>query len=319
MSNIVRIIPKPGSRRFKTIGNVMHNKYTEDVNGRTVERTSKYKAERFDKSRQMWRPEWSFSKKRWDFKGFDGSDPEQMEKFQELVKRCKLKYEKGHPDHPRYIEEADIYDFNDPFLTHKDFKVLAEQGNISLDKNHPFDQLILAGLMQLDEFQLGAEDNPIISGRARYLIIDDALDKQVKKENRNEKMEVYDMFKALTDDDKVKIAFAMSLINSPDMDREVIDDLLFQAAEDTSQRKDMPMSNRALFKSLCKMDPEERNIRYLVGRAKPEGILRWRSDSGYLLFGKPVAKTYDNLIEYLKDPEHGPDLMRLQEAINVKN
>lgn len=318
MGNIVRIIPKEGSRKFKVIGNTITNTVVQKDGEQEVVKKTSTNRERFDRTRQMFRPEWSANKRRWDFKDYDGRDPEKMKELQDLVKRCKLKYRKGHPDYPRYIEEADIYDFSDPFFNHPKFKIVAQEGSITLDTNIPFDKLMLAGLSQLDEFQVGSEDNPILSGRARYVIIDEGLDKRIKKEDRNRKMEVYDLYKGLSDDKKMKIAYAMNLITSEDMDREVIDDLVWQAAEDTSMMKDLSITRQNLFIQLSKMDSEELNIRHMIGKAKSSGLLRFRSDSGYLLFGKPIAQTYDNVIKYMTDPENGPTLMRLQEALENK-
>ena len=36
-----------------------------------------------------------------------------------------------------------------------------------------------------------------------------------------------------------------------------------------------------------------------------------------MLFGKPVGKTYDAVIEKLKDPENSEQLMRLQQALEL--
>lgn len=311
----VIIKPKEGSRKFKAIGG-MQSKYIETKDGKEVVKDGgQYKSERFPKSRQMFRPIWSYSKRKYLLDGFE----ENGEKLNSLVAQCKLKYPDNHPKKTHYIEEADLYDFNDPFLSHKQLKVIAEEGSMMLDKNRPFDKIILAGLKKNKFFQVSGEENPVLSGSVKYIIVDNEEEKKIKRAHRDRKMEVYELYKSLSDDKKIKIAMAMDLINSETIDRGMLDDILFQAAEDTGKANSVNMSKQDLFIKLCKLDTEELNRRHMVGKAKVKGILRYRSDQGYILFGKPIGKNLDKVNEYLSDSENAETLIRMQEALDEAN
>lgn len=306
--SIVRIVPKKGSRRFKAIGG-MTTKFISEENGKqVVKKKTDFRSERFPKTRQMFRPVWSNSRSRYLMDGFDGDNAEELNA---LVKKCKLKYPKGHPNESQYIQEADMYDYNDPFLTHKDFKIIAEEGTFSLDKNVPMQKLLLSAIIPNHLFQIGSENNPSVSGRVKYIIIDDSTDKEIKKENRSKKVKVYAYYDGLSDDKKMKIAMGMRLISDENMDRSIIDDILFQAAEDPAKQDE--------FIEFCEMDSETLNQRFLVGKAKAKGILRFKSSKiGYLLFGKPVGRKIENVYDHISDPENSETLMRLQEALELE-
>lgn len=312
---IVIVKPRPGSKKFQTMEGVKNVHSVSRDGGATYgeESVGIYTKERFPKSRQMFRPDWSSSKRRWVMKGFEDNSPE----LNELVKRCRLKYKPGHPKQNQFIEECDIYDFADPFLTHKQFRVLAQEGDTLLYKNHPLDKLVLAGLLVNPKFQYvgnGNADNAMYSNRVKYIIIDKNVDKVNKKVSREKDMEILDTWKALNDKKKLAIAMSLSLITSEDTDREIIDDVLYSFATSKETPKGSQMSKQDMFLSVAKLSTADLNLQYTIGKAKASGFLK-KTRQGWMLYGNNIGREDSDVIAYLSNSSNQEVMFRLEESL----
>lgn len=316
MSELVTIKPKPGSRQFASVGNMVSVYSQTDNQGNIItEKKSEFIGQRFPKSKQMFRIPWSSLKRRWLLEGFeDGNMPE----MQDLVKKCKLQYEGNHKKAGEYIESADIFDYNDPFFNHRLCKLTANEGELMIDKSIPLDNLILRGLKLHPRFQVAGENNPITSSGARYVIVDREIDTKLKRASRNNKLKVMKLFEALTSEKKIKIAMAMGLISNDKTDFDVVDDVLFKAAEDTTKLPDANITRQELFITLCEMKSEDLNLKHRLAKAKSLGLLKKQAD-GWILFGAPVGKSNAQIEQYLRDPDNNTLLIRLEEALNDKS
>lgn len=312
MAELVTIKPKPGSRKFATTGS-MKTVYTEnDSEGNVVaEKTSEYISQRFPKSKQMHRVPWSHLKRKWLLEGF----PENCTELNDLVKKCKLQYEKPHKNMGDYIESADIYDYNDKFFNHRLFKIMSNEGEVLVDKSFPLQDLVLRGLKLHPHFQVAGEDNPLLSAGARYIIVDRAVDVKMKRQVRDNKLKVMKLYESLTGEKKIKIAMAMNLIPNENVDIDVVEDVLFKASEDLTKIADMKISRQELFMSFCEMKTEDLNLKHRIAKAKSTGILKKQAD-GWILFGSPVGKTNAQLEDYLSNPDNSKLLLRLDDVLN---
>ena len=232
---IVTIRPKKGSKRFRTANGHMSQIHASEDGGKTQEKNvGAFNGERFPNSRQMFRVSWSSSKHMWKLNGFENMTKEKQEELDKLVKACKLKhYMKNDPNYGNYITTADMYDSADPFFSHKDLKVISQEGELLLNKTRPIDNIILLGIKSDGQFAVGGEKlDPLTSSRVKYIITDKTIDVQMKKEVRSKKMEALKLLDKLTSAKKLKIALAIGAIPNKDVDIDTVDELLFDWCED---------------------------------------------------------------------------------------
>lgn len=318
MAEIVTIRPKSGSKRFKAIKGQMSQfqKITEESGAERNELAGEYKSERFPNSRQMFRPMWGSSKRRWLMSGFDKFDTKEQNELNELVAKCKLKYGAKDPRAMQYITEADIYDSNDPFFNHKSLRVITYEGQVSLDKSRPLDKIILMALQADSQFQQGGETvNPMLSQRVRYVITDRNIDVKIKRAHRTKIMKSTKLYDNLTDNKKFKIAMSMGLISSEKTDRSIIDEVLWDACQDNKTKLSNKMSKQDLFISMCIATSEELNTRHMIQKAKASGNLKKNKQQGWLLFGEAISRTDAKLYEYFNNPDNQEILLRLENVL----
>jgi hypothetical protein len=258
--------------------------------------------ERFPKSRQMFRPMWSYTKRQWGLKGYDKNSKE----LNDLVAGCKLKYKPGHPMQGQFIKDADITDFGDAFFNHKQLKVLAQEGDTLLDKERPFDQLILAGLLMNPEFQYQSSEDTgsqPVSNKIRYLIVDKGKELDSKKIAREREHEAYELFKGLNDQKKLAIAVSLNLIRDEKTDRAIIDDVLWDFAKSKDKAKDTYLSKQEIFIEMCNLKTDKLATQHTIGRAKGAGFLK-KTKQGWMLFGQVIGKTDKDVETYFNDVDN---------------
>ncbi|MDG1314749.1 MAG: hypothetical protein P8P29_04390 [Flavobacteriaceae bacterium] len=309
MARIITIKPKPNSKKF--FSSATQYRTTKDQNGAEKSTSAgTYKGERFPNSRQMFRPKWSSSKRMWVIKSYEGND----EPLSELVPKCKLKYAKKHRREGEYITEADIYDFSDPFFTHKLLKVVSKEGQITLDKDRPFDKIILRGMMADPVFQAGLKSNGMLSSRVKYIVSDKDQDVKLRKQVRSVKREAYKLFEALNYKKKIKIALIMNVIVGSDIDPDMLDDALFRVI-DNDKDKIGKKTKQQFFIDTCNSTTEELDFEHMLVLAKRGAHLRKRKN-GFELFGSFVGKDMNIVRAYLKSEENQDAYMRLIQVLD---
>jgi len=313
MAQLVTIRPRENSKKFQTRQGTM-TQYQKVIVAPGVEEDREagpYKGERFPNSRQMFRPIWGASKRRWMLEGIEDN----CKKLNDLVKGCKFKYKTDHPKAFHYIEEADIYDVRDPFFNHDYLRIISREGQTTLDKDIPLDHIIYLGCLANHDFQKGGETiNPLLSSRVKYIITDKNIDTKIKKEVRTKAMRSTELYASLTDAKRLKIAMAMGLVASEEVDRALVDEVLWDASQSAISAPGFE-SKRDMFIAMCEANAEELNTRHMIQKAKSSGKLRKVKGQGYLLFGQPVGNSDRQLYEYFRNPENQEMLIRLEQAL----
>jgi hypothetical protein len=319
MSSYVIVKPKPGSLKFQAIDGMtaMHS-YSTDEGATKMEMPERYNKERFPKSRQMFRPMWSFTKKKWLLKDFDTNSPA----LDELVKSCRLKYREGDKRAGQMIESADIYDYADPFFTNKRLRVIAGEGETRLDKNHPLDKVILAGMLMDPKFKYvteGSHDlkNTPSGTKVKYLIVDRDYETKSKTASGAKERKVSTLFDSLNDKKRMTIAMSLGLIVKEDTDREIIDNALWAYAKDQTKEKDSPLSKQDVFITYCDMDTKDLNTRFLIGRAKSKGLMK-KTKQGWLVMGHTAGKTDSEVERFFSNDDNQELIARLEEQLDQK-
>lgn len=315
MGDLVTIVPKPGSRKFRVYGSGMtqFNQVAGDSDPNNVASTGEFKGQRFPNSRQPQRVFWSFTKRRWMLAGATKNSA----KLNQLVAACKLKYEKGDPRYPNYIKEADIFDPDDAFFKHNKLKVLAKEGEFALDKSVPKDQILIMGMQARHEFALVGDDfGGPTSTRVKFLITDKNIDQQIKEGKRNREIEAAQLFASLDKKKKVQIAMGMGLIARETEDEVLVDEVLWDAAKNVTSRAGNGLTVQEYFIAMCNTTTDELNVRYLIQKSRSEGHLKLTKDQGWLLFGQTVGLNDAQVYQYFKNPENQEILIRLQQVLD---
>ena len=309
MPQLVTVKPKPGSRRFTVQGNItQYNKTSDTPMSSEVQPTGNFKGERFPNSRQPKRVKWSNSKRRWLLAGA----PENSKGLNRLVEQCKLKYEDDHPRKGEYITECDIFDREDPFLTHSKMKMIAREGEFVLDKDHPKDKILIMAIQAQHDYEVDGVSKS--STRTRYIITDKNIDKRAKQKMRKQETQAIELYMQMNPKKRMQIAMAMGLIANENADQDVIDDVLYAAVKDTST-KSQGKSKQEYFIALAQTDDVDVKIRFMIQKARATGYLKKVKDIGWTIFGQPVGKTDAQVYAHFRNPENQSMLTRLNEAL----
>ena len=316
MSNIVTIKPKSSSKKF--FSNAVQYRSATSEGGETRDQQAgTFNGERFPNSRQLKRPKYSYGKRKWLLDGFDTNSKE----LNDLVKACKFRYPKGHPEEGKMINECDIFDMNDAFFTHKQLFIRMSEGEMKLDKDRPLDEIMLRALKSDVQYQVGANAKGIMSSRTKYVITDKQMDSNIKKEVRDKLLKINTLFSTSNYDKKLKIATAMNIVRGEEIDPDTLDDLLYKTITDNGDSKPLEedKSYADLFILLAEGSNDSLENKSLINKAKKEGFLRYQRKEGYMLFGIRIAGKMSEVEEYFLDEKNQDIIARLEKAIDDAN
>lgn len=305
---LVKIAPKKGSKHFFS-----HATVKKEVmqNGETKEiEVGEYRKERFPKSRQIVRPKYSFSQRRWMLSGMENGPI-----LDKLVKACAFQYVSGK-NKGDYIESANINDINDAFFNHPKLRDLRKEGQSTLNLKRPLDQLLFAAF-KIDPKH--ANGKSMLSSRAKYEIKNDGEERAEGVALRRGLSTAVKLFDALTFDKKKKVAIALGLTFGKGISPEWIDDQLWSFVQDNKTMAGYKrMTKQAYFIHLCESDADALHVQYSIALAMRKGIIRRRQGQGFMLAGEPIGKTKQQAIDFLNLTENQDMLIRLEELLEQK-
>lgn len=306
---MITIVATEGTRTFVTEASQYNEKLdvnTRNPTGETVN-VGAFRGERFPNSHQMFRPVWSYSKKRWMVEGLDQGQ------VNKLVEELKFTHLTGAHEGD-YITIADLRNFRDPFFNHKDVKMVFKEGKYSIDPEAEFDELLLACLKGSEEFREPNEQNGIKQIRGRYTILDPEGEKADRAETRDKRVEATLRYSKLSPSEKVKIALAMNLGVSDTTDPELVDEVLFRQIDDDSTAIANGETPIDIFLRIAEGDPEELHILYLIGLGRRKGIIK-KTKAGYTMLGNKVGRTLTDVKNYFVDSDNQDAFDHLENLI----
>jgi hypothetical protein len=320
---IKKIIPSPLSKKFgkesSMNGNMMQYMEEVDSNGtKSYKSVGEYNRSRLPGSNQGERTiSYSTSKKRFMISGFETNN----EELNELVKKCNLFNDiKKHPDYGRQIVSCDVYNLQDPFFNNLKLILRLDEGYGVLNTDHPIENLLYLGALVNSRFQIGGETiNPALNARAKYIIVDTEVDKLAKKKIRESRKTAEELIRNMSDDKKKAIAFIMGLTKSDDTSIDTITELLEDIALDTKLNSDLGMSKQKFLIKLAESSTDDLETRRYIDKAMGSLIKLDRETRAYMLFGNPIGKEKQNVIDYLMNPVNSDVFLRLKAAVNLNN
>jgi hypothetical protein len=300
---------KTSKKTFTEATQYMHQLDREGQPTGEVVPGGKFSGERFPQTVQGFRPSWSMTKKQWLIQL-------EEEELQKLVSRVKFKYERG-PDVGRYIASADRYDFDDPFFNHSELLTRFKEGEHTLLKGSPLDELAIAGMKADRTFQNGVVVNPATSIQVKYVISDKENDGKIAKQVRNLEVEAITEFATLSHKRKLAIAGAMGLRVADATDPDLVDSLLYKIIKEDGISDNGKM-NREWFIELAKEESDSLELKYQINLAIKQAVIRKSGREGYLLNGEFIGKTIKEVEDYFSDPSRSDALATLMDIVKMK-
>lgn len=302
-----RVVIKPARNiksHFRTAKSTIE--YSKD--GKVIDTVEGKSRERYPNTFVATRPDWSSSNRRWKI----SLDKDELN---ELVRRCKLSYEKG-PKAGSLIETADIYDEYDPFFCHRRLKIVSQEGETSLLKDIPVHQIILNAIENNSRY--GKKGNGLLAGNVKFIITDEQGDRQFELNQVNSEIDTIIEFNSLVHDKKLAIATALGFKPSDISDPDSLK-LSMYAYIKSQQRNEDGLFNRDKVMVLIKENPELLSIKALINKAKTASVIRLDKGKGFTYNGNVVAKDEKEMISFLSDINNKETLEKIMDAIKEKS
>lgn len=317
----VIIKPRKGSRSFSS--NIIKQYFDspEDEANNRPSREVPYEGERWEGTMEDILPIYSWSKGR-----FMIVDPEDITKskllennsdtLNELVKRCRFRYEEGHPKQGEPIEKADIFDPEDPFFRHTDTYITLSAGRGSFEDSVALNEIMMLCALGTDEFEIGgSKENPYLNAKVRYIVVDQSIDRRVRRNRREKTKLAIEKLSQLSENDQIKVALALNLIQDPYMeDKGVIEELLWDYANNNTDIVRGMNTKQDEFLNIIEQGKTLLNASYLFTLGLKEGVIR-RLDLMYQAFGQVLGKNREDAISYLTENPNAELYEKIENAV----
>lgn len=322
----VKIVPREGSRK---IGTNIIKKYYDSLAHVAREEPSteeKFTDERWTGTIQKFVPVFYGGQTRM-YPFVDPTDPNLMrplldpvkqksgfDKLNEMVKRLRLRDDDG-----KTIEQVDIFNQDDPFLTHDDVFIKLNGGVGNFDDKNLIQNILLLHLRATEEFAVGPEkDHPPMNLKVKYVIVDNDLQERLELERRaNSRKVVYalDSLKKLSD--KVKIGLMLNLIDKHTVNKEsTLDSLLENYAMDNKTIAYNNVTKQQHFLQVLEKDQAILDAHYLFALASDKGFIKY-NNLHYMAFGEVIGGTRLTAVENLSLVQYKHIYDRLAESCKL--
>ena len=300
------------------------NEYGEDVTKKSVP----YTDERFSGTKQVFGVRWNYNRKRFNI--IDPSDitkkrylETNSEILNKLVVKCRLVNDrKDHPNFGKFITEADIHDRKDPFFTHSStrFSLIAGQAHMQTALTSPLNVIILLGWLARRDFQLGSGKRSGIRGtQVKYIVIDTEIERIQKQKIKDQDKEARKIYEALDPPKKLKLAMALGMVSSLNIDDNIVDDYIYEYATDrVTLVKKVNKTKQQIFLELVQSGKENINAHYAFYLGKTKGIIR-NQNKTYQAFGRSLGATINDCVTVIRSDNNNlyQDILEACEAKKV--
>lgn len=234
-----------------------------------------------------------------------------------LVAECKFKNDMpGHPDKGKMITSCDVYDFSDPFFNNRmaDIKLAESVGNLS--SLRAFEKIFsyYAKSTPMEFVDTDKDEGNLSSLSAKYQIINSNNVVGASQKTRLKSEDATKLLFSLNDDKKLKIALYLGLIPSENIDRQLIDDALWNICVG---KENIHEVKRELFIDLCKVSTEVLNTRHLIAKCKTMGFLK-KTNGNWNLQGNQIGRTDKEVELYFDDLANGDIIGALENKIQSR-
>lgn len=312
--SVKRIVlrPRKGSGKFKSLKSISGISYTEE---RTDERGAKYvenagvfEGERLPNTRGFRRPVFSAGKRMWLLK-LDNGDYADQEWIDNLVPKCYLYYESGHPKEGEHILKANLRDINDPFFNHEELNHVQHEGVTVFEPDDPKTAILVAGERAMPD--VGDARSEAFTSNSRYQLVDPQEEMMVGSQDVKRKMEAYKLLSNMGVQKKIIVA---KIIFNRNFEEDPSEDILMTEFDNFIGKKGkISAEGRSYleeFIHVAKLDGQRLELTERVKRAIRTSVIR-KKQNQFVFDGKPLGTKTDHVINHFFSSENSEDLDKL--------
>ena len=318
MSNTGITIIEPVSSRFTKVSTLVDNNLVANIEGEEyVKKLPPVK--RFPGSKQGPRPQFNGKLGMFKIVKEDGTLWTQTD-LDNLVQEVPITYASYNCGGDKskigqLIPKANIKDVNDAYLASWEWKIQLGEGTRTF-KDTTWKEKFLADMLRGNR-SVGIENSEgIQAGDVEYIIKRPALEKERKIKRRDQTMTATDLYRAMFTD-RVRLVGILRLFNidvNPDSLISDLQDAVWEKADDdvTTQAGN---SYQKLFVHYA--TTEDFRTRELISLGSMRGFLKTKGGM-YYFDEVPVGSTYEEMIEYFKNPNNSSRLDALKLMLGEK-
>lgn len=251
---------------------------------------------------------WDLNKGRFKLTGMS------KDELNSYVKDLKFSYEDG-PRKGTLIKEADIYDQLDPFFNHRRLKMKSNGGVIALDKEKPLHYLLYKSCLEHPDFW--EKSSGAMPGNVKFVITDAEKDTALETEAVVTRLEALAKITQMTHAKKVTVGIALGLPINDKTDPDTVVKLLVNFIENPNRQQNGKF-NKDIFLAAANEKAEDVELKALIEKAKKASVIREQKNKGYLYNGNVIAKSQEEMVEFLKNLNNKDVFDRIVEAIEEK-
>lgn len=211
------------------------------------------------------------------------------------------------------IKEANIYNKEDEFFTHRFCKIKMTKDSRVFDLNIPKDRLGYL-IMAADPMTVLTKANLNKNPKAQWVIEDEEKEAELELDNMENEIKTVEVFSKLPISKKRIILTCFGIPNDLNIPDSVISNKLWNLL-----KADSPINNaKELFLNLTSEKEGKLHIIYTVNKGLQYSVLRMKGQE-IMFNGTSIAKSKQELIEKLNLPENSALFLNIEEAIKIKH
>lgn len=256
-----------------------YDKMEYDVAGEKMQEdilSGEFQGNRFPNSYVKLIPEWNVNEKEYGLGKYNL--PAQNKKLNELIKGSRFSYEYGKNVN-EMIVEGDFENKRDPFFTHSQLYIGAEEGYHIFDLKDPMQLLMIEALKTNNRVSF-ADDGRGGSGDVEFYIVSINYEVANRIKQSLKKKEVTKMYNALNEMQMRRIAAILGLPVDPAVATDKIDGMLFDRIDNPVKLYGKTTTLDQIV-DLMKLPNEELVIRELVAKAIKQRVFTKRNNIYY--------------------------------------
>jgi hypothetical protein len=310
------IRPVSGSRMLSRVANILdHRLEGKDEQGNdATESLGTYNKERFDGSRQNFRPEFDSILGQFDIRHPDGTLWTQDDATR-CLKAFPLTYEEGHHKANEPILSCDIHNVADPYFNHRGLMRFAEEGELALNLGVKREELLMQMYAGNGDVAVDTGEE-YYAGDTRYVISNpEAQEHRIEKKMADE-LDAIQEFMKMQDNRKRMLATLRLFGVDPEEDTSLnkLRLELYKYVNDNSTL-DEGATYQQRFLTYAKLSDGELELREVIARGLATGEIRSRAGS-YMYLDVNVGRMYSQVVDHFR--KNLSDLDDLKERLKKK-
>lgn len=278
------------------------------------ESLGRYNKERFQDTKQGFRPTFRRKLGQFDIRKPDGTLWTQ-EDANECLKKLPLNYQEPHRLAGSPITSCNIKDCDDPYFGHQAFVRIAEEGELEIRLGTDMEKAV-ADMIAGSPEVMRESVKDAHSGDTRYVLVDPAVQDKRAENELADKMNAFELFMAMKDDKErmIQIARLFNHTIDPDISVPTLRNLISKYM-DNQATTEHGSTYQARFIEYATMPKDMLELRDFVRRGIEHRVILEKPGI-YEFNDQPIGATYGQVIEHFRKAQNATNELkiRLREA-----